>query len=205
MVYGYFLILLIATPYLPSLIRWASSTWSGESVSRLVLGVEISGGILLIVLAGGIFFYNRAKCLRFLLITAGSIAAVALFYLVIPNPYELTHLPEYAVLSVLIMRAIKGGRHPSSHFLSAEDRSGPKAKLAAPPIPVFHHSIFRLAKRRVANSLYFQSALITTVLGTLDEVYQGLLPTRCFIWYDILLNALGGVLGLAVVWGISRE
>ena len=97
MVYGYLLILLIATPNLPSLIRWASSTWPTLSVSRFVLGVEVSIGGLLIVLAGGIFFCDRQKFLRFALITGGSVAASYLFYRIIPNPYELTHLPEYAI------------------------------------------------------------------------------------------------------------
>ena len=78
MVYGYILLLLVATPYLPSLIRWASSIWRGKSVARFVLGVELSMGILLIALAGGIFFYNKRKFLRYILITVGSIAAASL-------------------------------------------------------------------------------------------------------------------------------
>ena len=61
MVYGYVLLILVATPYLPSLIQWSSSKWSGESVARFVLGAEITMGSLLIVLAGGAFFYNRRK------------------------------------------------------------------------------------------------------------------------------------------------
>ena len=37
------------------------------------------------------------------------IAFASLFYLIIPNPYELTHLPEYAILGILILYAVKGG------------------------------------------------------------------------------------------------
>lgn len=183
--------ILVATPYLTSLIRWASSKWPGVSVSRFVLGVEISMGILLIVLVGGVFFYNRAKFLRFMLITGGSIATASFFYRVVPNPYELTHLPEYAILSILMVRAIKMGE--GTNTVQCTGR---------------HYSTFlrlRQTERSGANLLYFQSAVFTTALGTVDELYQGLLPSRSFIWYDILLNGLGGVLGLAIVWGISRE
>jgi glycopeptide antibiotics resistance protein len=43
------------------------------------------------------------------------------------------------------------------------------------------------------------------VLGTIDELYQGILPLRCFTWYDIFLNGIGGLLGLTIFWGIARE
>jgi len=47
--------------------------------------------------------------------------------------------------------------------------------------------------------------MITGVLGTIDELYQGILPLRYFTWYDILLNGLGGLLGLTIFWGANRE
>jgi len=52
---------------------------------------------------------------------------------------------------------------------------------------------------------YFQSAAITTALGAIDELYQGVLPLRYFAWHDILLNMVGGLLGLTILWGITRE
>jgi hypothetical protein len=148
-------------------------------------------GILVIVLAGGVFFYNRRKFLRFVLVTGASIAAASLFYHIIPNPYELTHLPEYAVLSVLIVRAIRVGEGTNSVQCTGRHYS----------------TVFRLRRteRSGANLLYFQSAVFTTALGTVDELYQGLLPSRSFIWYDILLNGLGGFLGLTIVWGMTRK
>ena len=112
MIYGYVLLIWIATPCLPFLVRWASSRWPTASVKRFVLGVEISMGLLLIVFAGVIFFYNRQKFFRFILIIGGSITASGLFYFIIPNPYELTHLPEYAVLGLLMVQAIKGDTAP---------------------------------------------------------------------------------------------
>lgn len=148
-------------------------------------------GILLLVLAGGVFVYNRRRFLRFMLITGGSIAGASLFYRIIPNPYELTHLPEYGVLSVLIVRAIRVGE--GTNRVQCTER---------------HYSTVlrqRRTERSGANLLYFRSAVFTTALGTVDELYQGLLLGRSFIWYDILLNGLGGVLGLMIVWGMSRK
>jgi hypothetical protein len=58
---------------------------------------------------------------------------------------------------------------------------------------------------KISNRVYFSSAAITGVIGTIDEVYQGILPLRYFTWYDIFLNGLGGVLGLTIFWGIIRE
>ena len=55
------------------------------------------------------------------------------------------------------------------------------------------------------NRVYFQSALITGVLGSIDELYQGVLPMRVFTWYDIFLNMLGGILGLTLFWGITMK
>lgn len=192
MVYGYVLLILVATPYLPSLIQWASSKWPGASVSGFVLGVEIFMGILLIVVAGGVFFYNRRKFLRFLLIAGGSILAASLFYRIVPNPYELTHLPEYGILSILTMQALKGGEGASR-----EKANGIDARWNVGPEPEKGVTTF--------NSLYLRSAVLTAAFGITDELYQGLLSTRCFIWYDILLNGFGGVLGLAILWGISKE
>jgi hypothetical protein len=174
LVYGYLLVVLIATPYLPLLIQWASFRWPAESVSGFVIGVEISIGILLIVSAVAIFFYNRRKFPSFILIIGGLIAFSSLFYLIIPNPYELTHLPEYAILGILILYAVKG-RHG------------------------------RTREKVNENYFYLRSAMITGVLGTIDELYQGILPLRCFTWYDIFLNGIGGLLGLTIFWGIARE
>lgn len=173
-VYGYLLIVLIATPYLPLLIQWASSRWSAGSISGFVLDVEISLGVLLIVSAGAIFFHNRQKFPSFALIIGGLMVFASLFYLVIPNPYELTHFPEYAILGVLVLRAIR----------EKERRTAEKA-----------NEIY----------LYFRSAMITGALGTVDELYQGILPLRYFAWRDIVLNGLGGLLGLTVLWALTSE
>ena len=174
MLHAYVLIVFFITPYLPSLIRKASSIWSSDSISGFVLGVEISMGVLLMVTSGALFLFNRRKFLRFILITGGLIGISYLFYLIIPNPYELTHLPEYAIMSILIFQAIK--------------------KL-------------KEKRREKVNerSVYYLAAMITVLVGLIDELYQGVLTMRHFLWYDIFLNGLGGILGLTILWGKTKK
>ena len=173
-VYGYLVVLIIAIPYLPLLIEWTRARWKSESVAGFVLGVEIAIGIALILLAGSIFFFNRRKFLWCILLISALIGASGLFFFLNPNPYELTHLPEYAILSVLIMGAMR------------EKEAKGEGNVHGP-------------------ALYVRTAVITVVLGAVDELYQGALPLRFFNAYDILLNGAGGVLGLTVFWGVERE
>jgi hypothetical protein len=113
-VYAYIVILLIVTPYLPLLIDLASSKWQRGSVSGFVLRVEIAIGVVLLLLTCYIFFFNRPKFRPFILITIILITICSLFYLLKPNPFELTHLPEYAILSVLLSFAMRGGEEKKS-------------------------------------------------------------------------------------------
>jgi len=172
-VYGYLVTLLIATPNLPLVIDWARARWQNESVAGFLLGVEIAIGIALILLAGSIFFFNRRKFLWCILLISALIGASGLFFFLNPNPYELTHLPEYAILSVLIMGAMR----------EKEAKGGGNVNGPA---------------------LYVRTAVITVVLGAVDELYQGALPMRFFNVYGILLNGAGGILGLTILWGVER-
>lgn len=208
LVYGYLLIVLIATPYLPLLIQWASLRWVGGSIPSFVLGVEIFLGTLLIFLAGGVFFFNRRKFPSFILMIGGLIGISSLFYIIVPNPYELTHLPEYAILSILLVQAIKGveGKRREkvneTYFYPVRRLSSSGQRWYKRESWVWNR--FKILSK-TSNRVYFRSAAITGVIGTIDEVYQGILPLRYFTWYDIFLNGLGGVLGLTIFWGISRE
>ena len=108
LVYGYVGVLFGVTPWLPGLIKWAGSIWSDEAVRHSVLIVEVVLGALLMVLAGGLFFGNRRRFLPFVLVVVGIMAMGYGFYCIVPNPYELIHLPEYAVLTILLFMAVRG-------------------------------------------------------------------------------------------------
>jgi hypothetical protein len=170
-----------ATPFLPDLIRLASSRWSSKGVSRFVLSFEIAIALLFLVLAAGLLIYGKKRSFLFLTSIAGISLLSFIIYQFLPNPYEFTHLPEYAVLSMLIVWAFD------------------KTKWKTP----------RLAKEKklkhaIIKNSYFMSISITGIVGTVDEIYQHFLPRRYFTVYDIFLNILGGVLGLLVFWGIKR-
>ena len=149
-VFFYTVGIFVVTPYLPQLIRVASSRWAGSSISNFVLGVEIIIALLILTLAIVFLYYKRKKSVLFLISICVIFLLSFIIYQFIPNPYEFTHLPEYAILSILIIRALV--KEKSSSFIK--------------------------------NS-YFLSGLITSVVGTEDEVYQHFIPRRFFTWYDI--------------------
>jgi len=180
-VFFYTVALFAVTPYLPQLISIASSQWTSSSVSRFVLAVEIALALLILILAAGFLIQKKRKSTLFL-ISIGSIFLLSfILYRFIPNPYEFTHLPEYAILSILIIWAL--------------DKEKPKSTDAK------KEKNIRLT---ISKNPYFLSAMITGVIGTADEIYQYFLPNRYFTWYDIFLNILGGILGLLIFWGIKR-
>ena len=170
----------VATPYLPQLIRAASSKWSRTGVSRFVLWVEI--GLALLILGIAILFIvgKKRKSAIFLISAAGIFLLSICIYQLIPNPYEFTHLPEYAVLSMLL------------YWASNKTRKS-------------REEIKKAGKPRIFKNTYFQSGAITGMVGSADEIYQLIIPSRYYTSYDILLNILGGVLGLLTIWGIRRQ
>ena len=173
--------LFAVTPYLPKLIRAATSRWTSSGVSRFVLWVEIAIALLILTLAVRYFIHRRKKSALFL-ISVGSIFLLSfIIYQFIPNPYEFTHLPEYAILSMLLVWAL-GDKKVMRTNVKKEKR---------------------LTSVIIKNP-YFLSAEITGVIGTIDEIYQHFLPNRYFTVYDIFLNILGGILGLLIFWGIKK-
>lgn len=182
-VYGYLVVLFLATPRLPDLIRWAGGRWSGGGVEQFVLGFELSLGALLLLAAGGIFLFRRERFARFVLLIAGILVVLYFFFRWKPNPYELTHLPEYAILGILSLRAFE-------HQHSSLGR-----EAAGNPVS---------GRRSTKQSLYLKAAAFTAAVGLVDELYQGWLAGRHFTYYDLGLNALGGILGLTVLWAVSR-
>ncbi len=178
-VFIYTIGLFVATPYLPQLIQAATSRWSRSGVSRFILGVEIAIALVLAALAVYFVIQKKKKSLVFV-VSIGCIFLLAfIIYQFIPNPYEFTHLPEYAVLSMLI-------------FWAMNDTSKSYANRK------------KYIKMKIFKNIYFQSGIITGTIGSTDEIYQLFLRNRSYTWYDIFLNIIGGILGLIILWGIKR-
>ena len=180
-VFFYTVAIFVITPYLPNIIRFASSKWSSFGVSRFVLWVEIAIALLILILAVLFFIHRMKKAILFSTSLAGIFLLSFILYQFLPNPYEFTHLPEYAVLSMLIVWAMDKKKMGISDSIEGKTK-----------------------KSIVIKNPYFLSAFATGIVGTGDEIYQHFLPNRYFTVYDIFLNILGGILGLLVFWGIKR-
>jgi hypothetical protein len=172
----------VVTPFLPQIIQAASSRWSGLRVSRFVLRVEIALALLILVFAVGFLTNRRKKFVLFLVSFVGIFLLSFLIYLLIPNPYEFTHLPEYAILSMLIVWSLDKEKHKNTASVKEKN-----------------------IKSAITKNSYFLSAMLTGIIGTVDEIYQYFLPNRHFTLYDIFLNILGGILGLLFFWGIKKS
>ena len=181
LVCSYTLGIFVISPYLPQLIRTASSQWSSSSVSHFVLGLEIAIALTILSLAVVFLIRKRKKSTLFLISVGGIFLLSVVIYQFIPNPYEFIHLPEYAILSILTLKAIDSGK---GKYPSTKQQKN------------LQHLIFK--------NPYLLSSLITGMVGTGDEVYQHFLPGRFYDWHDVFLNILGGILGLIIFWGVKR-
>lgn len=182
----------VATPYLPRFIKWASVRWTSARVANFVLMAEIA--IALVILGVGIWIFTvkRKKALVFFMVSGGIIFTGAYLYKYIPNPYEFTHFPEYGILSVLIIRAMKEEK------LGAENKTHIGCKNRE------KEDKRNRAKLALRGNPYILSAIMTGIVGGGDEIYQHFLPGRFFTWYDVALNFVGGILGLIVYWGLKK-
>jgi len=187
----------IATPFLPNLIQLASSQWSNRGTKTFVLSVEIITALFILV-SGIIILISRKKksALVPFLFTGGIfLGSVALYLIFLPNPYEFTHYPEYAILSILIIKALEKNKGSGSGRDSVGKTSGVTRRIIAKKGNI---------KSRTIKNPYFLSGLLTGIIGTGDEIYQHFLPHRFFTWYDILLNIGGGILGLLIYWEVKK-
>ena len=189
----YTLSVFIITPYLPKFIKIASGKWKSSSVSNFVLKAEIIIALFLISFAMAILFKykrKRKKDVVFLFFLGAIIVLSLIIYRFLPNPYEFTHLPEYAVLSYLLVWALKEGEEKTKKKSSnegLESNNGEGRKI------------------RIIKNSYLLGGFITAGIGSVDEIYQYFLPRRFFTWYDIILNTMGGILGILIYWGFKEK
>jgi hypothetical protein len=192
----------IVTPFLPDLIRAASSRWSSPGVSHFVLRAELFLAALVLAFSGFLLLRRKKRSIFLVLSFSGVFFLSFFIYQYLPNPYEFTHLPEYAILGMLVIKALERKDRRKADLIRNSKESikrvggvecGEENKVRAN----------RITGMLVRNP-YFLGGFITGIIGTVDEIYQYFLPNRSFTWYDIFLNALGGILGLLVFWGAKR-
>jgi len=153
-------------------------------------------------------FFKRKKSLSFVFIIGEFLTSAILFYLIISNPCDLTHFPENAILSILIIKAITKAKekiraklndtymYPVRRIISSDQRWYKRESWV--------WNRFKTLPK-ISNRVYFRSAAITGALGVIDEIYQGLLSLRYFAWNDILSKVIGGILGLTIFEGVNRK
>jgi hypothetical protein len=64
---------------------------------------------------------------------------------------------------------------------------------------IFLYNALKIDLDRFGAKLYLCGALICTIIGAVDEVIQGFLPSRIFDWRDIFLNGASSALALLVI------
>jgi carbon starvation protein CstA len=161
------------------LIDVASAQWSKSGVSRFVLTVELILAACILILALIFLIKKKKKPVLFLIFLGFIFLLCFVIYLIIPNPYEFTHLPEYALLSILLILALKSGKRFSQKESEKTEKNAPFLK-----------------------NPFFLSIVIVSLIGITDEIYQYFLPGRFFTIYDIFLNSLGGFLGTLIIGDI---
>ena len=55
------------------------------------------------------------------------------------------------------------------------------------------------------KSIYFLSAIIVFVFGTIDEVIQWVLPNRCFDIRDLIMNGIAGILAQLLIATVIKK
>ncbi len=55
------------------------------------------------------------------------------------------------------------------------------------------------------KSIYFLSAIVVFVFGTIDEVIQWVLPNRCFDIRDLIMNGIAGILAQLLIAMVIKK
>jgi VanZ family protein len=101
---------------------------------------------------------------------------------------KVCHLTEYALLALLLWRAIHYPHHPLATPKSNDGR------LAVP-------------KRSAGGWLWPEAGLalaLVLLYSASDELHQVFVPTRTALVSDVLIDTGGGAIGLLLLWGIGK-
>lgn len=131
---------------------------------------------------------HRLLFVFFLCLSIGFLLYIFAYFLL---PLKITQWKAYVFVVFLILLALFLMRN----ILALEERIH---FLEYALLGLF---LFKAAKFSLKGSLLFGIPLmIAMTVGWLEELWQGLLPTRIFDWRDIYYNSAGGILGICLAW-----
>ena len=64
---------------------------------------------------------------------------------------------------------------------------------------IFLYNALKIDFNRFDKRLYIFGSLISMILGSIDEVIQGVLPNRVFTWHDVFINGLSAIIALLLI------
>ncbi len=172
-----------------------------EFLKKTTPFVQVVNVGLIVLLAGilTVLWRRRQRILQIhhyvLLILVISCYAYGLGSLTVPE--EKIHFVEYGFLAYLIFRALRvdfpAGRITSSlNDGSPSQDEGLRSGLRPAGL--------RSWTLRRTPHVYVTAFLLTIFFGWIDECIQAIVPNRYYQTCDVLLNAVSGLLGLALVY-----
>lgn len=167
-----------------AVVRTLASFLRQRGMLRITLWTLFAGAVVA-VLAWMVRGRPRAREWAVLgLVAIGYVAVLPLAKV----PEEKFHLLEYGLLGGMIYAALRerARARGGAALVAAPDRATTKA---APTLSLF---------LRHAPLTAF---LLGAALGLVDEIIQGILPSRFYATRDVVLNALAAGLAIAAMWG----
>lgn len=99
------------------------------------------------------------------------------------NPYSLLHVPLYGILSLLLIFSIS----------------------SSPKIPSIHLKEWFDQIQGNEKRFFYRAGMITLMVAMGDEIYQSCLPTRHASFLDLILDLLGTVLALSLLYYFLKK
>jgi len=162
-------------------MRWA---WGRAILFTLIL---LAGAPWAAILSGWLRGHHLLR------IVVGAASALLILYLIIDLRWRLRIVDwrAYAFLSVI------GG----AALLLAQGVTSVEEKIHFLEFTLLAFFFFKAVKfSQKGARLYGISLLLTTLVGWIDEIWQGILPQRVYDVRDVFFNACGGMIGVGVGW-----
>lgn len=161
-----------------AVVRTLASFLRRRGMLRITLWTLLAGAVVAVL---AWIVRGRPRAREWMVLGLVAIGYVAVLPLALV-PEEQFHLLEYGVLGGVIYAALRERRRIREASARAET---PKLSWSLRHAPV-------------------TAFLLSAALGLVDEIIQGILPSRFYATRDVVLNALAGGLAIAAMWGRER-